>query len=127
MVSGRLSGQLEVIAEQVRALQAQARRILDQARQDQQLHRARCAFKRIPGHVYHLYAEDDGGSAFSMLSPADWGGKPPKPFLGSYRLESDMSWTAMDPLSTDNRRDDSRQLVSQLLAAVGRHDHVSGD
>ena len=62
-----------------------------------------------------------------MLSPADWGGKPPKPFLGSYRLESDMSWTAMDPLSTDNRRDDSRQLVSQLLAAVGRHDHVSGD
>jgi hypothetical protein len=127
MVSGRLSGQLEVIAEQVRALQAQARRILDQARRDQQLHHARCAFKRIPGRVYHLYAEDDGGSAFSMLSPEDWRGKPPQPFLGSYRLENDMSWTSVDPVSTDDQRDDSRRLVNQLLAAAGRHERDADD
>ena len=127
MVSGRLSGQLEIIAEQVRTLQDQARRILEQARQDQQLHHARCAFRRIPGHVYHLYAADDGASAFSMLSPADWGGKPPRPFLGSYRLENDMSWTAIDPESTDDRRDDSRQLVSQLLAAAGQADRGKTD
>ena len=122
MVSSRLGGQLEVIAEQVRSLQAQARRILEQARHDQQLHHARCTFKRIPGRVYHLYAEDDGSSAFSMLSPDDWRGKPPKPFLGSYRLEHDMSWTAIDAASTDDHRDENRRLVGQLLAATERRD-----
>jgi hypothetical protein len=114
VVSGRLSGQLQVIAEQVKALQSQARRILEQARDDQRLHHARCAFKRIPGRIYHLYQEADGSSAFSMLSPDDWRGQPPKPFIGSYRLETDMSWT---PLDSIDRPDDSRQLVAQLLAA----------
>jgi len=114
MVSGRLSAQLQVIAEQVKALQAQARAVLEQAREDQRLHHARCAFRRIPGHTYHLYEEADGSLAFSMLSPADWNGRPPKPFLGSYRLETDMSWT---PAEQTGQQDDSRQLVQRLLGA----------
>lgn len=112
VVSGRLSAQLQVIADQVKALQAQAREVLAQARDDQRLHHARCAFRRIPGHTYHLYQEADGSPAFSMLSPDDWNGRPPKPFLGSYRLESDMSWT---PADETGRRNDSRQLVGRLL------------
>ena len=93
MVNHRVNAQLRVIAEQMKALQAQAREILDQAREDQRLNHARCSFRRIPGHIYHLYQEPDGRAVFSMLSPADWGQKPPKPFLGSYRLENDMRWT----------------------------------
>jgi hypothetical protein len=116
MVTARLGAQLQVIAEQVKALQAQARQILEQARADQRLHHARCAFRRIPGRIYHLYQEPDGGLAFSMLSPDDWRGQPPKPFLGSYRLESDMSWT---PAEVADRPDDSRQLVARLLEATG--------
>lgn len=113
VVSSRLGGQLEVIAEQVRALQAQARDILEQARADQRLHQARCAFRRIPGHVYHLYEEPDGTLSFSMLSPDDWRGRPPKPYVGSFRLEADMRWT---PAGTDARdSDDNRQLVARLL------------
>lgn len=114
VVSSRLGAQLGVIAEQVKALQAQARAILEQARADQRLHHARCAFRRIPGHVYHLYEGSDGNLAFSMLSPADWHGQPPQAFIGSYRLENDMSWT---PAGQQPDADDSRQLVSRLLAA----------
>lgn len=114
-VSTRLGAQLQVIAEQVKALQAQARQILEQARADQRLHHARCGFRRIPGHVYHLYEEPDGGLAFSMLSPDDWRGRPPRPFIGSYRLENDMSWT---PAGLADQPDDSRQLVARLLAAA---------
>lgn len=114
MVSGRLGAQLEVIAEQVKALQAQARRVLEQARADQQLHHARCAFRRIPGKIYHLYEESDGSLAFSMLSPEDWGGAPPKPFRGSYRLETDLSWTPADKAHDADR---SRLLVDRLLSA----------
>lgn len=117
MVSGRLNAELQVIARQVKSLQEQAREILARARTDQRLHHARCAFKRIPGHVYHLYEEADGGVAFSMLSPDDWGGQPPKPFIGSYRLETDMSWTALEEID-DLERDDGRQLVNRLLAAT---------
>jgi hypothetical protein len=115
VVSGRLGAQLQVIAEQVKALQAQARAVLEQARDDQRLHHARCAFRRIPGHTYHLYEEADGALAFSMLSPEDWNGRPPRPFVGSYRLETDMSWT---PAGELERQDDSRQLVNRLLAAA---------
>ena len=117
MVSSRLGAQLQVIADQVKALQAQAREILEQARADQRLHRARCGFRRIPGHVYHLYEDADGSLAFSMLSPDDWHGHPPKPFVGSYRLEADMSWTPADAVG--DQQDDSRQLVARLLAATG--------
>lgn len=114
MISGRLSGQLQVIADQVKALQAQAKRILEQAREDQRLHHAHCAFRRIPGRTYHLYEGADGVAAFSMLSPDDWRGTPPQRFLGSYRLEADMSWT---PADGGRRDDDSRQLVNRLLAS----------
>lgn len=118
IVSGRLGAQLHVIAEQVKSLQAQARDILEQAQADQRLHHARCAFRRIPGHIYHLYEELDGSHAFSMLSPDDWGGSPPKPFVGSYRLENDMSWTPAESIT--GQEDDSRQMVARLLEATAK-------
>ncbi len=117
MINARLGGQMAVIAEQVKALQAQARAILAQARSDQQLNRARCAFRRIPGRVYHLYQAEDGGLVFSMLSPDDWRGQPPQRFIGSYRLQTDMSWTAADtPAEAESGVD---QLARLLGAATG--------
>ncbi len=118
MVSARLGAQLRVIADQVKALQAQARQILDQAKSDQHLHHARCAFRRIPGKVYHLYEEAEGTTCFSMLSPDDWKGKPPRPFLGSYRLEKDMTWTA---LGDTEGADDGQRLVAHLFEAADDH------
>lgn len=119
MVAGRLGAQLQVIAEQVRALQEQARQVLEQARTDQRLHHARCAFRRIPGRTYYLYEEPDGSVAFSMLSPQDWRGTPPKPFVGAYRLAADMSWSPADrPVESG----DSRELVARLLAATTQDD-----
>ena len=97
-IGQRVSSKLQVIADQVKSLQAQARAILEQAEQDTRLHQARCAFQRKPGKVYHLYRRADGGQEFSMLAPSDWGGTPPHEFLGSYRLEHDMSWTSADEI-----------------------------
>lgn len=96
MISGRANAQLAQIAQQVRSLQAQAREILQAASEDMQLHRAKCQFKRIPGKIYHLYRHANGELHFSMLSPDDWRGKPPHPFVGSYRLEADLSWQPAD-------------------------------
>ncbi len=91
-----VGARLQVIAEQMRHLRAEAERLLDKARRDAELHRAECHLVRRPGHVYHLYRRQDGSRYFSLLSPADWGAAPPHAFEGSYRLEPDMSWTRTD-------------------------------
>src|SRR5690606_20883736 len=85
--------QLRLIAEQIRWLQEQARRILDEAEAHLDLHRVECPFRRLHGHTYHLYRKRDGVRVFSMLSPRDYGGNPPHEYLGSHRLEEDDSWT----------------------------------
>jgi len=112
MLGARTGAKLRVIADQIKALQAEARKVLDQAREEQSLTRAECAFKRLPGKVYHLYRRGDGSRYFSMLSPADWRGEPPHAFVGSYRLEADYSWT---PAEAADAADDTGDLVRQLL------------
>lgn len=103
---------LSVIAEQIRALQAQARAVLEQTRRDQMLHRAACHFKRLPGRVYHLYMRADEALYFSMLSPQEWG-QPPDRFVGSFRLENDMSWTPQDDSAAP--APDTEGLIRRLL------------
>lgn len=112
MVDARVGAQLQVIAEQIRALQRQARSVLEKAHRDQALHHAECSFKRIPGQVYHLYQRGSGRCYFSMLSPQDWAQRPPHPFVASYRLERDLSWT---PLEEAETIDDGTDLVRTLL------------
>lgn len=116
MLNTRVSAKLKVIADQVKLLQAEARTILEQTQRDQDLHRGQCNFKRQPGRIYHLYRRDDGNRYFSMLSPDEWRGQPPHEFAGSYRLESDMSWTPAEAL---DEPDDSRALVQRLLEQKG--------
>lgn len=116
MLGARTGAKLRVIADQIKALQAEARKVLAEAREEQALTQADCAFQRRPGQVYHLYRRDDGSRYFSMLAPADWRGEPPHAFVGSWRLEPDWSWT---PLARLGEADDTGELVTQLLTIGG--------
>jgi hypothetical protein len=116
MLSAVVGGKLEQIARQIRALQSEAQRALHEAQRDAELHRARCAFKKIPGHLYHLYQRPDGERYFSILSPDDWGGAPPHQALGSYRLEADMHFTPADDLE---RREREWTQLRPLLTSPG--------
>lgn len=107
---------LEVVAEQMRALRAQAESIVQEAERDLRLHQASCAFKRRPGRVYHLYVKDSGETYLSMLSPADWG-EPPHTHEGSYRLEADLSWT---PVSDIPERDARAAAIRAQLPSVAK-------
>lgn len=113
MLGNVTHGKLKVIAEQIRHLQEEANRVLQQARRDQGLHRAKCNFKRQPGKVYHLYSRSNGSLYFSLLSPQEWGGVPPHPHAGSYRLENDMSWTLV---CAGDAGIDEETLLMRLLA-----------
>ncbi|MBK1736028.1 hypothetical protein CKO15_12220 [Halorhodospira abdelmalekii] len=112
-VGNRTSAKLSVIAEQIRALQEQAREVLAESQRDMDLHRARCNFKRRPGHIYHLYERPDGDLYFSMLAPEEWRDGPPHLYRGSYRLEVDFSWTPLEQL---DQPDETRDLVQRLIA-----------
>lgn len=102
MIATRISAKLRVISDQIKQLQDQAREVLENAKLDQNLHRVACSFKRIPGKIYYLYAKENDNRYFSMLSPDDWHGSPPDVFIGSYRLEADMSWTPAEKIEGED-------------------------
>lgn len=106
-------GKLKVIVDQIRALQGKAEALLARAARDGELHRAACSFVKRPGKVYHLYRRPDGHPYFSMLAPDEWVLPEEQTFLGSYRLEGDQSWTALEELET---RDEEDETVARLMA-----------
>lgn len=88
-------GRLDELAEQIRLLQARAREIIAEAAVDRYLHRAGCSFSRRVGASYHLYRRENGSVYFSMLAPEEWK-EPPHEFVGTFRLNGDRSWTAIE-------------------------------
>ena len=95
LVTAVVSAELRLISEQIKALQDKAREVIERAQRDAELHRSACRFKKVPGAIYHLYVRDNESRYFSMLSPQDWNGTPPHVFLGSFRLEADLSFSLL--------------------------------
>ena len=95
LLAGTTNARLEELARQILALQERARSIMEDARLDAALHRARCSFHRRVGHTYFLYRRGADELYFSMLSPAEWR-EPPHPYVGAFRLEPDMRWSPVD-------------------------------
>jgi len=112
----RTNAQLEVIVEQMKALQEQARTIIEQASRDVDLAHAECRFHRVAGRIYHLYERADGHRFFSMLGPDDYGRGGPTGFVASFRYEHDASWTRVDEIPVrDRRRAENQRFVSNRL------------
>ncbi len=116
MLGVTATAKLTVIADQIRALQEAARRVLEETREDLSLHRARCSFERKAGRVYHLYRKPSGELWWSMVSPSEWGASPPSEHAGTYRLEPDQSWTRLEgDVPEEDDRTSIREQVRQLL------------
>merc|ERR1712102_140575 len=62
---------LQVIAEQVRFLQEQAKKVLEEARLNALIHKTSCNFKKIPGKTYYVYKQRKNPEEefLSMISP----------------------------------------------------------
>ncbi|TRY93090.1 hypothetical protein DNTS_008617 [Danionella cerebrum] len=103
---------LTVIAEQIRYLQEQARKVLEDAKKDAELHHAACNVVKKPGNMYYLYMRESGQQYFSILSPQEWGPSCPHKFLGGYKLQHDMSWTPQEEVQ---RRDTEISIMDKLL------------
>lgn len=88
---------LKSIQQQILRLQEEAQQIIANAEEDVRLHTAVCGFTKKPGQIYHLYhrGPSENDNYFSLLSPEEWG-IAPHPYIGSYKLENDFSWTRVE-------------------------------
>jgi hypothetical protein len=114
-IAMRTNAQLEVILEQMKALQERARAIVEQASRDVELVHVDCKFRRVPGRIYHLWERADGHRYFSVLSPAEQGVSSSR-FIASFRYEHDESWTRLDEMGArDKRKAEIQAFVSGRL------------
>lgn len=63
------TGKLTMILDQIKFLQAQAQKILEESESSMNLHKAACNFRKVPGNIYHLFQRESGQNYLSMLSP----------------------------------------------------------
>ncbi|KAK6192208.1 hypothetical protein SNE40_003720 [Patella caerulea] len=105
---------LIVIADQIKYLQEQARKVLEEAKRNAMLHHAACNLVKKPGTMYYLYERESGQKYFSILSPQEWGASCPHVFIGAFKLEYDMSWT---PVEEVEKRGEEFALIDKILNA----------
>uniref|UniRef100_A0A3B3WUM8 DUF2452 domain-containing protein n=1 Tax=Poecilia mexicana TaxID=48701 RepID=A0A3B3WUM8_9TELE len=112
-IKANACNKLTVIADQIRYLQEQAKKVLEEAKRDADLHHAACNIVKKPGNMYYLYQRPSGQKYFSIISPKEWGPSCPHPFLGAFKLQHDMSWTPVDEVE---KRDAEIAAMSKLLS-----------
>lgn len=112
-IRANATNKLTVIAEQIQHLQEQARKVLEDARRDADLHHAACNMVKKPGNIYYLYQRESGQQYFSIISPEEWGTGCPHDFLGAYKLQHDMSWT---PYEDVEKQDAKIGMMDKLLS-----------
>lgn len=103
---------LQVIGEQIKFLQKQAKEILESASTNSELHKVPCNFVKVPGTIYHLYQRPTGEKLWSMISPQEFGATNKNEYLGSYRMEVDRSWTPVDKLQEFS---ENREFAEMLM------------
>lgn len=124
-VKANACSKLSIIAEQVRMLQEQAQRVLNEAQFNADLHHVACNFSKVPGTMYYLYRRSNVQRYFSLLSPNEWGSSCPHEYLGGFKLEHDMSWT---PISSIAQRNNEREIIERILGSTqGRNTQALTD
>jgi len=88
--------QIQQIKEQIDLLALQARKIQDRVFISEQIYQAECGFKPIIGQVYYLYTKPGEKNVLSMVSPEEWGSKPPYDFVAKVELLGDHTWEVLE-------------------------------
>lgn len=91
-ISSALKIRLQMINDQIKHLERTAEMLIEEAQLNAQLHTIPCSIAKRPGQVYHVFRREDDSVFMSIISPQEWGDSFHLQHVGSYRLESDMSW-----------------------------------
>ncbi|HOJ63898.1 MAG TPA: DUF2452 domain-containing protein [Spirochaetota bacterium] len=92
----KVNSKLEVILKQIKFLQEEAKKIINEAYQDIELHKVRCSFEKKPEEIIYLYKDDKKDLFFSRISPEEWGEMINYEYLGAYKMRIDRSFEKID-------------------------------
>ena len=99
--------QLSQIKEQVELLIAQAQRVHDRIAVSESIYGAEVGFKANIGQPCYLYERANGQRVLSLVSPEEWGKKPPYTYVASVKLLSDHTWDVLEMASEQTIVDDA--------------------
>jgi len=84
--------QLDQIRQQIELLARQAQAIHDRVEISEQIYHAEMGFQPVIGKNYYLYLRQNGKYVLSLVSPQEWGSKPPYEFVAAVKLLADHTW-----------------------------------
>lgn len=90
-LQAHVNGKLDLILSQIRVLQEEAKKILEEGILNSELHQVKCNFEKKIGQLLHLYQKKSGEKYFSLIAPEEWP-DPPHDFLGTFCLNADQSF-----------------------------------
>nr|XP_054368908.1 uncharacterized protein C1orf50 homolog isoform X2 [Mirounga angustirostris] len=120
-IRANATNKLMVIAEQIQHLQEQARKVLEDAHRDADLHHIACNIVKKPGNIYYLYKRGSGQQYFSIISPKSPLAKMTRWKKSPQQKEQEAVPTAMDLLNTDINtmlEVEFRMMILKILAGL---------
>lgn len=92
----KVNSKLEVILKQIRFLQEEAKKIINEAYNDIELHKVKCSFEKRPDETIYLYKDHNRELFFSRISPQEWGEIIDYEYLGAYKMRIDRSFEKIE-------------------------------
>ncbi|WP_367390064.1 DUF2452 domain-containing protein [Lewinella sp. LCG006] len=87
--------QLAQIKEQIDLLAQQARKLQERVRISEEIYLTDMNFEPLIGRNYFLYRQSSGKTILSMVSPDEWGKKPPYTFVAEVKMLADHTWDVL--------------------------------
>ena len=88
--------QLDQIRAQIELLARQANEIQQRMTISEQIYAAEMNIDPIIGRTYYLYNRTGGEPVMSLVSPAEWGPKPPYEYVATVKLLGDHTWDVLE-------------------------------
>ena len=92
--------QLDQIRAQIELLARQANEIQQRMSVSERIYEAEMNIDPIVSRTYYLYERSNGKNVLSLVSPAEWGPKPPYNYIATVKLLGDHTWEVIERRET---------------------------
>ncbi|WP_420460593.1 DUF2452 domain-containing protein [Neolewinella sp.] len=88
--------QLDQIRAQIELLARQANEIQQRMTVSERIYEAEMRIDPIVSRTYYLYERSNGTNVLSLVSPAEWGARPPYDYIATVKLLGDHTWEVVE-------------------------------
>ncbi len=88
--------QLDQIRAQMELLATQANEIRNRMTVSERIYQAEMRIDPIVNRTYYLYERTNGQHVLSLVSPAEWGPRPPYDYIATVKLLGDHTWEVIE-------------------------------